>query len=217
MFVSLLEQKPDAKLLDMGCGDGDFTLKLAEKIGTRSIYGVDAVAELVIKAKAKGIEAYQCDLNQKIPFGDDTFDVICACNVIEHLSNTDNFVKEIYRLLKADGYIVILTLNLAAFYHILYLMAGLQPPQASVSDEVIVGSWMPGQKGIISMNSEQEGPKHRRLFTLPALRGIFEHYGFQFEKTEGSGFYPFPIHIARLLCSIDKRHSGYIVIKARKE
>lgn len=65
---SLLEKNPDAKLLDCGLGDGEFTLKVAERIGTRGIYGIDIVAESVIKAKAKGIQAYQGDLNEGFPF-----------------------------------------------------------------------------------------------------------------------------------------------------
>jgi hypothetical protein len=69
-----------------------------------------------------------------------------AAQVIEHLSNTDLFIKEIFRVLKAGGYTVIATSNLAAYYNILYLLIGKQPYVAMVSDEVLAGSWIPARQ-----------------------------------------------------------------------
>ena len=63
---------------------------------------------------------------------------MCASQVIGHISNTDAFVKEIYRVLGNGGYAVISTPNLAAVHTILTLMLGWQPLSAHVSDEA---SW----------------------------------------------------------------------------
>ncbi len=64
---------------------------------------------------------------------------------------------------------------------------------------------------------ESLGPGHLRIFTFGSLKELLEYHGFQIAKTVGSGFYPFPPPIARFLCSIDKKHAAYIVVKARKK
>ncbi|MFC1907642.1 class I SAM-dependent methyltransferase [Chloroflexota bacterium] len=127
--LSLFELSPQVELLDLGCGDGEYTLKVAEKIGTSDIFGIDVVKESVEQAKVRGINCYQADLDEaKFPFQDESFDAVCANQVIEHLSNTDGFIKEIHRLLKPGGYAVISTPNLAAWTSIVFLLLGWQNP-----------------------------------------------------------------------------------------
>ena len=42
VIIDLLEPDKSAKLLDLGCSDGSFTLELSKKIGTDQLYGVEA-------------------------------------------------------------------------------------------------------------------------------------------------------------------------------
>lgn len=210
--LSLVEQNRDARLLDCGCGDGGFTLMMAERMGTREINAIDAMKEHVDIARAKGIQASQGDLNEKLPFEDESFDVIHAGQIIEHLHQTDAFVREIRRTLKTGGYAIISTPNLAASHNILYLLLGKQPPTATVSDELLAGTWHPMGKHIDATT----GPAHYRLFTLSAIEELLEHHGLQVEKSIGAGFAPFPAVLARGMSFIDKRHAAYAVVKARK-
>jgi ubiquinone/menaquinone biosynthesis C-methylase UbiE len=213
VVLSLCEQSPSARLLDCGCSSGEFTLKVAEIIGTKETYGIDITKEGVVEAKVRGIEAQQGNLNKKLPFEDESFNVVLANHVIEHLSNTDVFVKEIYRVLKTGGYALIATSNLAAYYNILYLLLGKQPYVAMVSDEILAGSWMPLKRCSLS---ENHGPTHRRVFTLEALKELLEYNGFRVEKSVGTGFFPLPNPLAKIMCSIDKKHATNITVKARK-
>lgn len=212
-ILSLLEQNGDAKLLDLGCGDGEFTLKVAERIGTKQVYGVDVVERSIAEAKTREIDVYQCNLNEKLPFANGSFDVILGNQVIEHLSETDVFIKEIYRVLKTRGYTVITTPNLAATHNILFLLLGKQPPAASVSDEFLAGTWYPGEK---SLDPIEKQPSHQRIFTLGALKELFEYHEFQIERSIGTEFFPLPTLLARIMCRIDKRHATHITIKERK-
>ena len=212
--LSLFEPNPEAKLLDLGCGNGEFTLKVAERIGTGNVFGIDIVKDNVEQAKAKGINCYQADLDgAKLPFEDESFDAVCANHIIEHLSDTDGFVKEVHRVLKPGGYAVISTPNLAAWHCILFLLLGWQPYQADVSDEVF---WI-GR--LYSEREEGMGgtmPHHKRLFVLKALQKLLQYHGFRVEKDIGSGFPPFPPPLAKAACLIDKRHAFTIPIKVRK-
>lgn len=215
-ILSLMQKKAGASVLDLGCFDGQFTRRIAEHVDAGSVFGLDVDLERLKLAEARSIEAHHGDLNEVFPFESDCFDVIHANQVIEHLSDTDRFVTEIRRTLKPGGYAVIGTPNLAALHNILYLLLGLQPFDASVSDQVVVGSWHPIKLPKLGSTYPMGMVGHRRLFTLGALTGLFEFHGFKIERAIGSGYYPLPMTLARAMCAVDRNHSTYIAIRARK-
>jgi SAM-dependent methyltransferase len=210
--LGLFEYNPNAVFLDCGCRDGEFTLKKAAKIGTTRISGIEIVGSNANTARSRGIEVYCGDLQQQLPYKDASFDVVSVSQVIEHLSNTDGFFREMNRILKKGGYIVISTPNLASLDSILLLMGGWQPGLANVSDEVQAGVLKIGHKPI----PPDEGPLHRRSFTARALRELMEYYGLKSVKERCVGFYPLPLPFDRMCASISPAHASYIVIKGEK-
>jgi len=127
ILLEMLEPNTNAKLLDVGCGDGSNTLKFAAKIGTKRVYGIDVVDEFIKRAEDKGVTAYKADLNRKWPVDRSQFDVVTSNQSIEHVWNTRRYVSEIFRCLKPRGYAVVATENLASWPNILALLAGYQP------------------------------------------------------------------------------------------
>jgi SAM-dependent methyltransferase len=210
--MKLLEPDNNARLLDAGCGKGDLTAAAAKAIGTINIQGVEAVAEIADMAREKGIKVQLSDLNDPFPFDNEAFDVVLAIEIIEHLSNTDVFLKEIFRILRKGGYVVVSTPNLSSWPNVMYLIWGKQPAVASVSDEVVVNTW----HGNSDRREMKEGPSHRRIFTPGALEALLVFHGFKIEKSIGTGFFPLPIRLARIFCLIDKNHTARITVKARK-
>src|SRR5680860_309563 len=75
-ILKLLEEDPKAKLLDCGCGGGEFTLECAKKIGTSKVYGIEIDKKAAEEAKRKGIKVYNEDLNKKLPLRSSFVDVI---------------------------------------------------------------------------------------------------------------------------------------------
>ncbi len=210
--ISLFERNPDARLLDFGCGDGEFTQKIAGKIGTSHVYGIDISGENVERARARGIDCRQSNLDQvKLPFEDESFDIICANQVLEHLADTDTLPGEIYRLLKPGGYAVVATPNLAATQNIFSLLFGFQPPQTAISDDFDIFLTSRHLK-----KRTDPWPTHRRAFTLEGLCALLQWHGLSAQETKGSGLYPLPSALARLVLRFDKRHAAYITVKARK-
>jgi len=51
--LSLLERNPNARVLDIGCSSGEFTLEVGKAIGTKELYGVDLNKEAVKSARKK--------------------------------------------------------------------------------------------------------------------------------------------------------------------
>ena len=52
-ILKLLEPDKDCRLLDLGCGRGNFTWELGKKIGTTQLYAIEIVEEFIEQAKQR--------------------------------------------------------------------------------------------------------------------------------------------------------------------
>ena len=197
VILSLLEKDKEARLLDLGSGDGELTREMVSQIGTKDFYGIDMEPQSM-----EGIKVLQGDLNERFPVGSEEFHVVVASQIIEHLSETDNFLREIRRVLKPTGYAIISTPNLASWHNIGYLLLGRQPKTCMISDE---------------MDWPVSSPAHRRLFTVDGLVRLLRFHRFEIEEIICSGYYPLPIGLARGICKIDKEHSVIKTVKVRRD
>ena len=206
MILSLIEKNPKAKILDIGCNDGSLTVMAGKAIGTNELHGLDIDRDCIRKAIKKGIDAKQHDVNRRLPYGDRSFDVVISNQVLEHIIDSDNFFKEIYRVLKPTGYGIISTPNLSSFHNLIFVNLGMQPPGLQVS-KIQVGNFLYGTK--------THG--HIKLFTISALKDIARYHGLHVKNTFGVGIYPIPVPISNILTIIFKRWSVYIGIEVRKD
>jgi len=105
---SLSKKSTSAKILDIGSGEGIFVNELTSR-GFKRVEGIDSnySSELVRKGDIL-----------KTSFPSMEFDIILLLDVIEHLnfSDQENILKEIHRIMKDDGELIISIPNLAHFY-----------------------------------------------------------------------------------------------------
>lgn len=98
--------------LDIACGEGYGTALLGQY--ANNIVGIDISESTINKAQAKyiqkGVEFITGDIC-KIPFPQETFDVITCFETIEHIDNQEEALKEIKRVMKNDGLLLISTPN----------------------------------------------------------------------------------------------------------
>lgn len=113
------------KVLEIGCADGSFASYLQTK--GYVVEGVDISPLAVDKARALGIKAEVCNVEQGLPAQAESFDAVIACEVIEHLYDTDAFVKEIKRVVRSGGHVFLSTPNLASLKNRLRLLFGAYP------------------------------------------------------------------------------------------
>ena len=209
---ALLDKGSDHSLLDVGCDDGERTLAFARAIGTSKLSGVEIVPERAVEAQARGITVLQADLNEPLPYADQSFDVVVNNQVIEHLADTDMFVAEIVRVLRPGGYAVTSTENLASWHNVFALTLGWQPFSLSNVSATRLGL---GNPAAVHRGEEWETPvtwQHRRVFAYRGLVELFEAHGLAVEHVRGAGYYPLPRHVAR----VDPRHAAFLTVKARK-
>lgn len=214
VFVSLLEPHKSAKVLDLGCGDGSFTLRIGEKVGTTELYGVEIEDELVQLCEPNGVKAYHVDLNEPLPLDTESFDIVTGNQVLEHLWRTDLFVKEVHRVLRREGYAIISTPNLATWHNILCIILGYQLFATGISDEINLGNPFSPEYKLKTYGGLYDA--HHRVFTYKGLMELFEYHGFRVEKIAGDGYFPFPLKLGRFLSRVDPKHSMFLTMKARK-
>lgn len=98
-----------ARVLDVGCGTGLFLSPLIAW-GCCELYGVDGPTEYADRAIRRGYKEVRvvADLStNRLPFDDENFDLVVCKDVFEHLLNPVYALKEIRRVLKTDGLLLL--------------------------------------------------------------------------------------------------------------
>ena len=87
------------RILDVGCGTGG-NLEMLANFGVAE--GVDVSDDALEFCKYKGLTVHK-GLAESLPFGDESFDIVTALDVIEHLDDDIAGLKEMHRILKTGG------------------------------------------------------------------------------------------------------------------
>ncbi|WP_026733954.1 class I SAM-dependent methyltransferase [Fischerella sp. PCC 9605] len=103
---------PEATVLDIGCGTGEFERLLLTENPQQMITGVDISEEMLLVAKQK-CRAYPnvsflTASASALPFANNSFDVIVSASTFHYFDDPETSLKEMRRVLKPDGKVVIL-------------------------------------------------------------------------------------------------------------
>jgi SAM-dependent methyltransferase len=97
--VEALQPQPGERILDLGCGDGFLTGRIAESGAT--VVGVDASPQMVAAAKEQGADAH-CVNAESLPF-DQEFDAVFSNAALHWMSDQDAVLRGVRRALKPGG------------------------------------------------------------------------------------------------------------------
>ncbi len=120
--------KKRGKLLDVGCGNGEVTVKLKER--GFEVYGVDFSSVAISMAKSKSVNAIVHDVDTGLPFKNGSFDVVWCGDILEHIFDPIFVLKEINRTLKDDGIVLITVPNELYLLNRVKVLLGKSPQSA---------------------------------------------------------------------------------------
>lgn len=100
---------PERRLLDVGCGTGNYAAALVEATGCR-VAGIDPARAMLERARgAVQWESLGQGTAERLPFAGDSFDLVMSTDVIHHVRNRDAYFREAARVLRPGGQIVTVT------------------------------------------------------------------------------------------------------------
>ncbi len=97
--VALLNPKAFERILDLGCGDGALTAKLATQCA--EVYGVDASADMVSMAHTRGLSAHVCR-GESLDF-EQEFDAVFSNAALHWMQDYTQVIDGVHRALKPCG------------------------------------------------------------------------------------------------------------------
>lgn len=97
--LGLLDAKPGERILDLGCGDGALTLKIAAAGAT--VTGVDSSASMVAAAQNRGVDARLLS-GETLGFAHE-FDAVFSNAALHWMKNQDAVLASVHRALKPGG------------------------------------------------------------------------------------------------------------------
>lgn len=110
-LLSLNILKKDMTVVDLGAGDGYYSLSIASKV--KKVLSVDISIKMLnklkknsIKVGIKNIEIVESDVKD-LPFEPNSIDFVCTNMCLHHIENYQKVIEEIYRILKVSGKVCI--------------------------------------------------------------------------------------------------------------
>ncbi|ETX01186.1 MAG: hypothetical protein ETSY1_08365 [Candidatus Entotheonella factor] len=125
---------PGVSVLDCGCGPGSMSLSIASLVAPGNVVGVDFGASQIESAMSAAIQAgvqnaaFRTADVYALPFENATFDRVFSHALLEHLSDPQRAVGEMFRVLKPGGYIGVCSPDWGGFV--------LSPPSAALTQAI---------------------------------------------------------------------------------
>jgi SAM-dependent methyltransferase len=103
-----IRQEAPARVLEVGCGGGQFAARVAEENPAARVLATDLSPRFVELTAARGVSAQVADV-QALPFADAAFDVVAALWMLYHVPDLDRGLAEVRRVLRPGGLFVAVT------------------------------------------------------------------------------------------------------------
>jgi len=155
--------KKNKKLLDVGCGTGTITSTLIDALSL-DVVGVEPHPERAEQARTEGLNVITGVYDQIFAQRNEKFDYILFADVLEHLVDPAEMLREVKNSLAPDGRVLASIPNVAHW---------------SVRAQLLFGNFNYKPTGIMDAT-------HLRWFTRRSVRRLFEAAGYEVEDIRGA-------------------------------
>lgn len=165
--------KPSNSVLDLGCGDGNFCIRLGCLF--KNVIGIDVSNFRISKAREKvrfndKFKFLVADMDKRLPFRGNSFDSVTAITAFQYSYDPYFTLTEIRRVLKPKGHLFIQVPNLAWFVYRFQLFFGKQIFTSLAFRKIWDG-------GVL------------HYFTFTSLTSLLKEQGFRVKKASCSGLF----------------------------
>jgi len=171
--LEMLKAESEDFVLDLGCANGRDLIELSGR-GVNNFLGVDISPEMIAEAKRefvlRSIDTNKVEVGDavKLDFGDNVFDKLIASEVIEHIPNVSDAIKEMNRVLKPGGKLVISTPNKKSWYGF---------------DRLIY-------KFLLGLSGKKDRHPYDEWKTFSEVKGLLDENGFKIIEIKGACYLP---------------------------
>lgn len=184
------------RVLDIGCGPGTISKDL---LGiSEEVWGIDISGDMVRVATNRFRDTefssrihFDVGDAENLKFPDNFFDAVFCLGVLRYLDSWENGLKEIYRVLKQDGVIIVTFYSRYSlfWFSMVFLYRPLLPVISLIKRRTL--------KGLINKYKAEPLP-----FSYKKFRSVFANTGFTHSGTFHSGMDMFPLN--RLLPKLSR-------------
>ena len=109
--------RPASKVLDVGCGTGNYLVAIRERIGC-PCWGIDPSTEMLAQAAARAEHVQlSCGNGEALDYPTEHFDLVFSVDVIHHVSDRGRFFQEACRVLRLGGRVCTVTDSESIIHH----------------------------------------------------------------------------------------------------
>lgn len=162
------KQNYQINLLDIACGESQFYDSLKKHRKNIIYTGLELSQKQVDISNKKGYNVLKHDLNKPLPFDNESFDMVVATEIIEHIFDTDTLLHEINRILVPGGRLILTT-----------------PNAASIGNRIRM---LFGNTKTFEYHAREGTSGHIRYFNKSAIQDSLKHNEFKLIKITGRNF-----------------------------
>jgi 2-polyprenyl-3-methyl-5-hydroxy-6-metoxy-1,4-benzoquinol methylase len=150
-----------SSVLEIGCSEGNTLMWLRDRKSFKTCCGIEMLPDVAARAKEKGLDIVVADIERDgIPFKEQ-YDLVLCLDVLEHLHDPWNLLKDIAKSIKPNGYLIASVPNVG---HISVLL-----------DLALQDDWHYAEAGILDRT-------HLRFFTGTTARQLLTGAGLEVIK-----------------------------------
>jgi len=105
LIKAYFQDKKDIKILEIGCSGGPLLKRLLRE-GYRRVFGIDLSPRAILLCKSRGVSNVLLMDGKEMGILTEKVDLLIASDVLEHIKDDKNAIREWYRVLKRGGIII---------------------------------------------------------------------------------------------------------------